>query len=600
MTCEEQKASKDSTLDCGNVGTCIIYCNAFRCMESAIVNARNAGELRVIVQNNADSCIKTANMLLPNNGNAYFSTEGTPYRAFRELTLDDGTNTGDIEITIGSASTNASNAMKLMALDVANANSLYIKIEGAAEIQDGTITCPDYPPGTRYEGPLEAPCVIDIGTEGYFSGDTEIIVPNGFPKGVAFPSGYSGNSGSGALIDCNGRVDDLNGAQTYWNYLTDLSSGAACYWTSDPTNAPTRSPTKNPTQSPSLNPTAVPSKSPSNNPTKLPSSDPSKSPTNPPTLNQSTSSPSKSPTEHPTGNPTSSPSNVPTSPSATPTTSPLAVGQTYEPSSSPTSQPSKSPTTRSPTLHAGGDTKTAAPSKGPTKAEKEAEGTTSTTRSDTQSAANTDTESGGWNNTISAVIIIACMAMIICLCISLVFVIRRKKLSLATHHMTNLEGVVNNCKSKVIEDDNNIIGFMDLQRDQTGIDTNPTPIDSDEGNDNANNVFVSSEINQKATPMGNDTDTKIVYRNSNADVHNAENVFVSSEINQKQTPMGKVHNHSHVDINKDDLRIVYENVTAGNSKPEISKDRDEMCDNLTINNGAITTQGPMENDYGDV
>ena len=124
---------------------------------------------------------------------AHFWTEGTPHKAFKGLTLYDGTNTGTIRIDVNQ-STSGDEAMRDMTLSVANAESLYINIQGAAEISKSIIKCPDYPPTTRYEGPLEAPCVIDLGSGGYFvdkNGNelTQIVAPNGFPKGVVFPSG---------------------------------------------------------------------------------------------------------------------------------------------------------------------------------------------------------------------------------------------------------------------------------------------------------------------------------------------------------------------------------------------------------------------------
>ena len=71
--------------------------------------------------------------------------------------------------------------------------------------------------GTRYEGSVAAPCVIDLGTGGIFKDDTNvektiINVPDGIPKGVIFPSGFAHTVGW-SYITCS-RVDALNGAVT--------------------------------------------------------------------------------------------------------------------------------------------------------------------------------------------------------------------------------------------------------------------------------------------------------------------------------------------------------------------------------------------------
>ena len=342
MTCDQDNLLGGNGVSCGNAGECYYYCDAKRCTSDSTLDARNANNLYVIMQGSADECVKTATFLLPNNGNAYFSTEGEAYRPFREMTIQDGTNTGQIEITINSDYSDDGDAMKNMVISAANAESLKITLNAQAELEGGTITCPNYPPPSRYEGPLEAPCIIDMGTDGYFAGTTEIIAPNGFPKGVAFPSGVS--TAASAYIDCDGST----------SALTDLSSNADCYWTSDPTADPTSSPT---TATPSSSPTTTaPSSSPTSGTTAFPSSSPvtvapSSTPSTAfPTTSQPSDAPSKSPSKNPTSSPSENPSSSPSSePSSTPTThNPTTNSPTNDPTEQ---QPTRAPTgvTQSPT-----------------------------------------------------------------------------------------------------------------------------------------------------------------------------------------------------------------------------------------------------------
>ena len=321
MTCDSKEELKEGTISCGNAGECYYYCEEKKCnKDGGKINARNANNLYVIVgTTNAEECLNGATVYLPNNGNAYFYTEGKPTKAFKGVNIQAGTNTRYVEIKINSSSTNAAEAMQDMTVNAANAEELNILINGNAAIgPDSTISCPDYPPGTTYTGSLEAPCVIDLGSGGYFNGyPTEIIAPNGFPKGVVFPSG---NSGSGAWINCNGRVDDFNGNEEYWNYVTDLTSSAACYWTNDPSLSPTESPITTSTTStpttlePSIDPTSSPSKNPTTSPSKNPSLSPSAYPTKSP-IPEPTSSPNvtPNPTQQPT-DPTPQPTKGPTDP----------------------------------------------------------------------------------------------------------------------------------------------------------------------------------------------------------------------------------------------------------------------------------------------
>ena len=355
MKCEGKEDLKEDTISCGNAGECYYDCEQKKCNKDGVIDARNANNFYVNVGDSGDECLGSGAIIyLPTNGNAYFTTSGSPKSVFMGLHLIAGANTGKVHITIGSASIDATEAMHDMTLNVASAEELLIKIDGNAEIHDSDIYCPDYPTGTRYQGTLPAPCVIDFGSGGSFLDDDQntrnmIYVPNGIPKGLVFPNGIAYSVGW-TTIDCSGRVDSLNGDQGAIDYLDDSdyygpNSGPGeinsdCYWTEDPTSAPTQSPT-------TASPTETPSESPSKNPTDTPSSSPSVSP--------STSTPSSSPSMKPSKSPSESPSLSPSSiPSISPSDSP-SIEPTNYPSSDPSESPSKSPS----------KTPTSAPSKSP-------------------------------------------------------------------------------------------------------------------------------------------------------------------------------------------------------------------------------------------
>ena len=402
MTCDQKEELKGGTISCGIASECYYYCEEKKCnkeeKESAgIIDASGANNFYVIVGTaNAEECLNGATIYLPNNGNATFSTSGAVTKAFKGLNIISGPNTGRVEIIVN-ADALTEDPMKDMVLNVASAKELVITINGNQDIEDSEIYCPDYPPSTRYEGPLDAPCVIDLGNNGYLTGDNQIIVPNGWPKGVAFPSGISGDGGT--WINCDGYVDDVNGGEDYWSYITAGASGD-CYWTSDPTKAPTKSPT---TTFTTISPSNEPSKSPTTEPTASPSDDPTKKPTQNPTTqvpttttmvdfdsvtqrstsvnydsdtvtastatlsttespssnpsqtpSDATSNPSNNPSPNPTPIPTTHPSIDPTklpttNPTPGPTRNPLVPGETHEPTSDPTPNPTPFPSTSAPT-----------------------------------------------------------------------------------------------------------------------------------------------------------------------------------------------------------------------------------------------------------
>ena len=139
MYCDTDYVAQAATISCGNAGECYYYCNAKECNDNdgrnnpGMIDARNANNFYLIIQENADQCTKDSIVLLPNNGNAYISTEGSPTRAMRLLNIQSGTNTGNIQITLN-AGANSIRAMEQMTINATSAESLYIKINGNAHI----------------------------------------------------------------------------------------------------------------------------------------------------------------------------------------------------------------------------------------------------------------------------------------------------------------------------------------------------------------------------------------------------------------------------------------------------------------------------------
>ena len=325
------------------------------------MNARKVDNLYVIAENNADECLKKANILLPKYGNAFFYTQDSPTKAFKELQINEGTNTGAIEITINSEVTDGRDAMKGMQIQASSAQSLRITTVGSAEIEGSNIYCPDHSPSSNPKWQFDAPCVIDLGTSGYFgSALTIFYVPDGFPKGIEFPSGIPSGARY-AMIDCGSRVDDYSS----YAYLSNLSSTSNCYKTNAPTMPPTVQ-TQEPSNIPTIEPTNAPTKIPSdqiNEPSNITTMEPATAPiTEPPSNPTSNADPFVRPTIAPTVMPNSisthqpssspvfitiSPSNEPTSlePSNIPTSKPITpLISTADPSVFPTTAPTVMPT----------------------------------------------------------------------------------------------------------------------------------------------------------------------------------------------------------------------------------------------------------------
>ena len=187
--------------------------------------------------------------ILPNNGNAYLSTEGSPWKPFRSLNLDDGTNTKEIEITVNSDSTLAADAgyeSRCIQCKIIKNNN-----NGAADSRwDNHLS--RLSTTNSYEGPLEAPCVIDLGTGGYFVGWR---YTDNCTQWFSQRSCISirNRRRNGAFIVCE-RVA-VNGVQDPANSAYNLSSSDACYWTNDPTSAPSKVPTSSPSKNPTNTPT---------------------------------------------------------------------------------------------------------------------------------------------------------------------------------------------------------------------------------------------------------------------------------------------------------------------------------------------------------
>ena len=288
MRCNDEKEAKEVTISCGNAGECYYYCNERKCNENGIIDASNTNNFYLIQTSNADECLKGATINLPNNGNAYFSTSSGTNKPFKDAIIQQGTNTGNITINIDS-NTNSADAMKNTKIYASNAETLVIDIGSNQEIDTVYIECPDYPPSNPYTGLLIAPCIIDGSNGAIFSGDNQIVAPNGYPLGVWIPNGFT--DGSETWINCDGRVDDLNDNQGYWDYIDTLSSNSNCYWTGNPTPFPTSSPIILTTTSPTI----TPSKSPiTPNPTTATPTTSSPTTSNPTTSTPTTSIPTTS------------------------------------------------------------------------------------------------------------------------------------------------------------------------------------------------------------------------------------------------------------------------------------------------------------------
>eukprot|EP01084_Bolivina_argentea_P285952 490460_1 len=319
------------TFDCNTVSECRIICDDSKCLDSSTITASNAAYLNATAKEgaNADQCFKSANIALPDSGNADFTLNQA--RGFKNMALTAGTNTQDITIdcTYGIGDNPGD---ECMGLKVYASTARYLHIssglnsgitgeEKKDSITWGIIECPQ---GSSYAG---VACVIDLSGGGFFQ-YYEITTLNGIPMDVYIEPGST--TMSEIYIDCTGGLTSTNSGNSF--------VGTDCYNTRAPTLGGTRDPTRSPTALPSASPVTV-------SPTQTPSAAPVTSSPTGAVTNSPTGSPSETPSSHPTGSPitsapTVSPSRFPSvSPSYIPSVSPVRSaerevneGTTYFPS----------------------------------------------------------------------------------------------------------------------------------------------------------------------------------------------------------------------------------------------------------------------------
>eukprot|EP01084_Bolivina_argentea_P285953 490461_1 len=307
------------TFDCNTVSECRIICDDSKCLDSSTITASNAAYLNATAKEgaNADQCFKSANIALPDSGNADFTLNQA--RGFKNMALTAGTNTQDITIdcTYGIGDNPGD---ECMGLKVYASTARYLHIssglnsgitgeEKKDSITWGIIECPQ---GSSYAG---VACVIDLSGGGFFQ-YYEITTLNGIPMDVYIEPGST--TMSEIYIDCTGGLTSTNSGNSF--------VGTDCYNTRAPTLGGTRDPTRSPTALPSASPVTV-------SPTQTPSAAPVTSSPTGAVTNSPTGSPSETPSSHPTGSPitsapTVSPSRFPSvSPSYIPSVSPVRFGE---------------------------------------------------------------------------------------------------------------------------------------------------------------------------------------------------------------------------------------------------------------------------------
>ena len=351
--CDEHEGTSNAVFRCGNVNECHFTCEQYRCAKYAVIDASNANQLYIHSTDNSQECFLEADFLLPDHGNATFTSDPNAVRAFKGTFIESGTNTSNIIIDIQGKGVNDDDLIG-MVISAKTAQYVEVTISNGMKWRNGELYCPV---NSRYRGPEIAPCMVDL-TDAETQ-DTDIFAPEGIPKNVwveideNVPSNYDE-----LWIKCL-RVKQLNsvnaGSNGKWSQIP-VDTDDNCWWTNNPTMDPTIDPTMNPT----VEPTAAPSMSPTYSPSTAPSSSPTDSTTDP------TNAPSIAPTKTPSGAPSFSPSNAPSfSPTTAPTLAPSQI-PTAAPSFSPTIAPSQAPSlapSLAPTM-----SPTVAPSQSPTTA----------------------------------------------------------------------------------------------------------------------------------------------------------------------------------------------------------------------------------------
>ena len=108
LHCNEQK-SNGLDLNCGNAGTCYLYCSQLQALNGGTLNATNTDNLLVI--SNGQFCLRNADIYLPNDGNAAFSTSAE--EGFEDVNIHSGKNTQNIIINCADSSIYPQSCMQI-------------------------------------------------------------------------------------------------------------------------------------------------------------------------------------------------------------------------------------------------------------------------------------------------------------------------------------------------------------------------------------------------------------------------------------------------------------------------------------------------------
>ena len=320
----------------------------------------------------------------------------------------------------------------------------------------------------------------------------------------------------GGIMYCNiGFVESCPFAPNRWRCGTsgDDCNHPVLLSSSDPTPAPTSNPTPTPThipiQSPTSNQTPAPTSNPTPSPTFQPSQVPTSIPTSAPTSNPSpspTTYPTSSPTNNPTPSPTNNPTPAPTSnPSPSPTNNP-SPSPTNNPTPAPTSYPTSSPS-NNPTSNPAPD-----PTVNPTDIK-----TTIFNNGDQIDIGNQN-EIGIGNDDESAftVIIISIIVGVLVTFCMIGFVVYKNKINEKIKNETitiQTDATIKTTDHGEEEDDDDIIGIIDLQRDKHVATNNIYNIDKSNG-DNIQQIVVSNDNIISVEGVGNDQSehSEILYK----------------------------------------------------------------------------------------
>eukprot|EP01083_Nonionella_stella_P081948 226046_1 len=269
-------ASK-ATFDCANAGECYFHCDTWRCVTMGTINATLSNNLNIIVGPNGTECMRSADVYVPNNGNATFDM-GDSNTGFSRMKVHAGTNTQNIMIDISSTHAQAgANDAHLMEVHASTAKNVHITIGNGNEWSSGTLECPLL---SSFAPVSTAPCFVDA-SNGILN-SVNMYAPDGIPYNFWIIDGAY--FGTNTLYCAN--VDGYNGATKGGSSVAPFTVDSDCWWTANPTLSPTNPIISNHSSYPSvspINPTITYTITPSNYPSQSPSEAPSDLPTKTPT-----------------------------------------------------------------------------------------------------------------------------------------------------------------------------------------------------------------------------------------------------------------------------------------------------------------------------